>query len=145
MSEFADFDDLFDPLVLPIGGKKYTIPPMSFAAGARINGLFGDAPEKLSDEDYFRLLLGPVFDEMVADGVPAKAINRAGMAALADFRETRSVAEATWATGGDPKALMEYAKAQAPNRASRRSMSTGAATATRSRASTSGTKTSRKK
>lgn len=144
-NEFADFNDLFDPLVLPINGKKYTIPPMSFDAGVRINGLFGPDPETLPDEELFALLLGDTLSEMIADGVPAKAINRAGMAALSDFRENRAVAEAVWATGGDPKALTEYAKAQAPNRAARRSTRTAAATTTKPRASTSGTKTSRKK
>lgn len=128
MSDFTDFNELYEPLVLPINGKQYTIPPVSFDAGARINGIV-DGTEKLGDEDFFRLILGAVFDEMLTDKVPAAAINRAGQTALADFKYGRAMAETMWKTGGDPKAIQELV-APKPNRAARRSKGTGAANKT---------------
>lgn len=127
MSEFSDFNDLYDPLILPINGKEYQIPPASFEAGARINGII-DGAEQLTDEEFFRLLLGDVFDDMVADKVPSEAITRAGQTALADFRYGRGMAETMWKTGGDPKAIQ--ALAPKPNRAARRSKGTAAANKT---------------
>ncbi|MBS0231726.1 MAG: hypothetical protein JSS52_11295 [Proteobacteria bacterium] len=123
MSTFSDFNELYDPLVLPINGKEYQIPPASFEAGARINGII-DGAEQLTDEEFFRLVLGGVFDDMVADKVPAAAITRAGQTALADFRYGRGMAETMWKTGGDPKAIQELL-APKPNRAARRSKGTG--------------------
>ncbi|OZB79732.1 MAG: hypothetical protein B7X41_19050 [Microbacterium sp. 14-71-5] len=127
MSEFSDFNDLFDPLVLPINGKQYTIPPVSFAAGVKINGIV-DGTEKMGDEEFYRLILGSVFDEMLADKVPMAALDRAGKAALADFQYGRGMAEIMWKTGGDPKAVESLAPK--PNRAARRSKGTAAASKT---------------
>ncbi|PRB01749.1 hypothetical protein [Microbacterium sp. MYb64] len=124
---FNDFNDLYDPLVLPINGKQYTIPPASFEAGVRINGIVGGA-EKMGDEEFYRLVLGSAFDEMRIDDVPATAIDRAGKTALADFQVGRSMAEIMWKTGGDPKAIQEMAPK--PNRAARRSKGTAAASKT---------------
>lgn len=114
-----DFNDVFEPLVLPINGKQYTIPPASFEAGVKINGII-DGAETMTDEEFFALILGPVFQEMVDDKVPSAAIIRAGQTALADFRYGRVMAETMWATGGDPKAIDKHLKANAPNRAARR-------------------------
>ena len=127
MTQFKDFNELFDPLVLPVGGKNYTIPAASFEAGARINGIM-EGTEKLSDEAFYRLLLSDaVFDELLADHVPAAAIDRIGRVALTDFKYGREFAEAMWETGGDPKAVAEYQKKNAPSRAQRRSKTTAAA------------------
>lgn len=128
MPEFTDFNDLYDPLVLPINGKQYTIPPVSFAAGVKINGII-DGVEKLGDEEFYRLLLGSVFDELLSDEVPSTAIDRVGKTALADFQVGRSMAEIMWKTGGDPKAI-ESLTPPKPNRAARRSKGTGAANKT---------------
>lgn len=122
MSDFSDFNDLFDPLVLPIGGKDYTVPPVSFEAGVRINGIV-DGTDELTDEEFFRLILGPAFDEMLADSVPSVAITRAGQAALADFKYGRRMAVVMWKTGGDPKAVESLASPP-QNRAARRSNGT---------------------
>lgn len=127
MSDFTDFNELYEPLVLPINGKKYTIPPVSFDAGTKINGIV-DGAEKLSDEVFFRLVLGDQFDEMHTDNVPAAAITRAAQTALADFKYGRAMAETMWKTGGDPKAIQE--NAPKPNRAARRSKVTAAASKT---------------
>lgn len=136
MSEFTDFNELYEPLVLPINGKQYTIPPVSFAAGVRINVIINarengtsDLVDKMGDEEFFELILGSALDEMLADGVPMNAIDRAGRAVLADFRVGRSMAEVMWKTGGDPKAIQALA-APKPNRAARRSKGTAVASKT---------------
>lgn len=126
MSDFSDFNELYEPLVLPINGKAYTIPPLSFTAGGIVNGVIDG--EKLDDVEFFRLILSPeVFDRMVADNVPDLAIVRAGQTALADFKYGRAMAGLMWKTGGDPKAVQTLAT---PNRAARRSKSTAAASKT---------------
>lgn len=129
MTKFQDFNDMFDPLELPIDGKTYRIPPVSFDAGVKINGIV-DGTKSLGEEEFFRLVLGDVFDQMRADKVPSTAITRAGQVALADFKYGREMAEVMWATGGDPKAVEAYKKAHAPNRAARRSKGTAAANKT---------------
>lgn len=141
---FEDFKDLYEPLVLPIGGKEYTIPPVTFADGVILSDVFDDgAKHKLSNKKMFRMLLGDTLDAMIADGVAAPAINRAAYAAMADFHSGRSVAEIMWKTGGDPKAVTSYVEAQ-QNRAQRRSKNSAAASSTPRRASTSTTRKSRK-
>ena len=91
MSEFTDFNELVKPLVLPIGGKQYTIPPVSFDAGARVHGLIED-PANHNEEEFFRLLLGvEVFEQMRNDNAPSAAIARAAYTALADFKYGRAV------------------------------------------------------
>lgn len=128
MSDFTDFNELYEPLVLPINGKQYTVPAASFDAGTQINGIVEHGAEQLGDEDFFRLILGAVFDEMRADNVPSTAITRAAQTALADFKYGRAMAETMWKTGGDPKAIQ--ALAPKPNRAARRSKGTAAANKT---------------
>ncbi|QDZ15778.1 DUF7426 family protein [Humibacter ginsenosidimutans] len=131
MSQFKDFNDLFDPLALPVGGKEYTIPPLSFEAGARVNGVL-DGTEELNEEQFLRLVLSDdIFDQLIADGVSAQAINRFGKVALTDFKYTREMAIKMWETAGDPKAMTEWDKQNAPSRALRRSKSTGTARKTR--------------
>ncbi|MGN6200022.1 DUF7426 family protein [Humibacter sp.] len=131
MTQFKDLAELFDPLVLPVNGKEYTIPPLSFEAGATVDGaLRGE--EKMGDEAFYRLLISDkLFDELLADHVPAKMIDRIARTVLTDHASTRELALTMWETGGDPKAVEEYKKAHAPNRASRRSKSTAAARKTR--------------
>lgn len=129
MTDFKDFNDLIEPIILPIGGKQYTIPPVSAEDGIRFkiarSGVEG-AP-KITDDDFERIFLGDVRDEMIADNVPAEALNRALATALTDHSAGRDAARIMWETGGDPKAAAAYVKAHAPNRASRRSKSTGKA------------------
>jgi hypothetical protein len=141
---FADFNELVDPLVLPVNGVKYSIPPVSMAAGlkfTRVTAEGSDPTETMSDEEFYGAFLGGTYELMVADGVPAAAVNRAALAALADFQRGREVAEIVWTTGADPKALTAYV-AKSQNRAQRRSKSTVAASTTKQPASTSGTRKS---
>lgn len=80
-------------------------------------------------------LLGDVYDEMVADGVPYRAIRLASETAQFDFLYGREAAEAFWNSEGDPKAV-----ARALPGSNSFSTSGGAETTTQKRASTSGTK-----
>jgi hypothetical protein len=146
---FADYTEYLEPLELPIRGKRYTIPPMSFESGLRLAPLLEGKPvEGLDDDELEALLLGSAAAEMRADNVPADAFNRAYLTALAEYKFGRDAAEIMWATGGDPKAIEAQAKARAnraQRRASKRSPSTAEATTTKRPASTSTTRTSRKK
>jgi len=90
--------------------------------------------------DLTRALLGPLYDEMVADGVPYAALALAGQVATHDFLYGRDAAEALWNSGGDPKAVAESLSGD--NIFSR---NTGAANTTKRPASTSGTRPRRKK
>ena len=131
MTQFKDLAELLDPLVLPVNGKTYKIPAVSFEAGVRIDGIL-DGPEKLTDEEFYRLLLSDaVFDQLLADGIPSVWIDRIARTALTDYKAGRDMAVKMWETGGNPKAVAEYDRQNAPNRASRRSKSTAAARKTR--------------
>ncbi|MGN7799048.1 DUF7426 family protein [Leifsonia sp. 22587] len=118
-----DYTDFLDPLELPIRGKKYVIPPMSFETGLRLNALAEgaeDAP-KLTDPEFYQMVLGDVYAEMLADKVPSDAIYRACLTAWTEYNSGRAAAEIIWKTGGDPKAI--EALMPKPNRASRRKAS----------------------
>lgn len=91
-------------------------------------------------DDMNKALLGPLYDQMVADGVPFEALVMAGQVATHDFLYGRAAAEAYWNSGGDPKAVAETLPA-----ANVFSQSTGAENTTPTQASTSGTKPRPKK
>lgn len=93
-----------------------------------------------SREDITRRLLGPIYDEMRADGVPYEALVQAGQTATHDFLYGREAAEAYWNTGGDPKAVAETLP-----QANIFSRSTDAENTTPTPDSTSGTKPQTKK
>ncbi|WP_350347262.1 hypothetical protein ABIQ69_11535 [Agromyces sp. G08B096] len=127
LREYTEFSD--GPLQFPIRGKVYTAPEIDIPTGMRLNGIVeGTADQDMNSVELGQLILGPVWDEMIADGVPLAAATRAVSVAMADFLYGREYAQAYWETGNDPKALE---KRLAPNRASRRSTSTGGARKTR--------------
>ncbi|QWT24939.1 hypothetical protein KPL76_06170 [Subtercola sp. PAMC28395] len=130
------------PLVLPVNGKNYTVPPLSIEAGIRFDELASgrdhDAAQAAPNE-LWKLVLGPLWEVLLSDGVPSKALERIGLTAVADHQYGRDMAEATWEAGVDPNrlaALLTEKQAATGNRASRRSNSTGGAKKT----STAGTK-----
>lgn len=107
---FKDYQDVVDPLILPILGKKYTIPPIGWAEGVQLSRFqeavaAGENPEPVSNEKFLTMVLGDAYDRMTEDNVPQGAVMRAAMTALADFERGREVAEIMWETGGDPKAV----------------------------------------
>lgn len=116
---------------------------------AEANGEPAPEPEPIPDfqidgvesvDDMNKELLGPLYDEMVADGVPFEALVLAGQTATHDFLYGREAAEAYWNSGGDPKAVAETLPA-----ANVFSQSTDAENTTKPPASTSGTKPQAKK
>lgn len=150
----ADFlDDYLELPVLTEGGQKrvYRIPSPTAEAGLRVEAitkaaaqlfLGGAAPgeEMLNDDeekDLFRLVLGPVHDEIAAD-LSWTRFRHVAMTTMVWVLNDRDTAAKFWASGGDPSLL-------APNRAARRQQrsapsASAAANGTRSRGSTSGTK-----
>lgn len=104
---------LVPPLALPIGDKVYEIPPVDLAGGALLEQAKkdGSLPDGMTPFDSWKLVLGPVFDEMVADDIPDAALGRAGITALLDYRYGREMAERFWELGSIPKALTALAEA----------------------------------
>lgn len=103
---FKEYDEFSaGPMRLPIKGKVYEIPEVGYEAGVMLQKVeSGDAPD-LAPEDQWRLLMGPAFDEMIADKVPSKALERAILACLTDYRLGREIAESVWEAGLDPEAF----------------------------------------
>ena len=149
MTELSDYSAFAEPpLSFPINGKRYTVPPLGIEAGLVLQGVIAGTDKTFAKKnavDLWKLVLGSLWDEMVADGVPLDAATRAGVAALADHQYGRVIAEAAWEAGEDPNRLAAYMDKKAAeqkaagNRATRRSKSTGTATKTPSRASTKAT------
>lgn len=120
MSKFKDFEELVEPLVLPIGGTLYRIPPVNAEDGIRFR-LARDSDSEtpqLTDAEFFEIFLGDAYEQMLADNIPDTAITRAAQTAHADFERGRSVAEVMWETGADPKALLDFVQANTPKRKS---------------------------
>ncbi|MCU1408462.1 MAG: hypothetical protein JWM23_542 [Microbacteriaceae bacterium] len=146
MTELRDYSAFAEgPLVFPINGKRYELGELGIEAGITLAGIVtgkNKVAARMEGVELWKLLLGPLWDEMIEDGVPLAAATRAGLTALADHQYGRDVAEITWETGADPKVLEPYLEARAAktaNRATRRSNSTGGAKKTPSRASTRAT------
>jgi hypothetical protein len=118
-SPFADFDSFeLEFLRLPIGGRVYVIRPVGIRTGGLLRrAADGDAAalaELDTGEAYYRAILGPAYDQMLADDVPAASVDRAAITALADFTQGRAAALVAWKTGQDPKVLaaaMAYTEA----------------------------------
>jgi hypothetical protein len=151
MTELSAYETFAEkPLAFPINGKTYTLPPVGIEAGIEFAGIMSGknkAWAKKEGVELFKLVLGPMWDQMIADGVPLDAATRVAMTAIADHQYGRDIAIIAWETGADPKALEPYLTARAAettNRATRRSPSTAGATKTPSPARSKAT-TSRKK
>lgn len=139
---FKDYDEVAEPLVLPINGIEYTIPPIGVADGVRLTeGLEPGSKVPLSDAEFLHLVLGDAYELMLANNAPAASVTRAAMTSLAEFQSTRATAEIIWETGGHPKELEDLVRSVL-NRQTRRKTRQGAATTTKPRSSGTGTKTS---
>ena len=113
-------------LELPIGGKVYSLPPVSAELGPRLQvlvsagvtiGQGGDLDDDdkqvlddLAEKELYRDLLGVAYDEMVADGVPWTALKHAAMTALVDATVNRETAERYWSNLGKPPAAKRAPK-----------------------------------
>ncbi|MCI1914649.1 MAG: hypothetical protein LKJ05_02820 [Bifidobacteriaceae bacterium] len=137
---FKDYSELADePLAFPINGTVYTVPPISAKDGLKAQQLIQRSVEgePIPMSDLASLLLGSAQQQMLDDNVPLAAFTRATITAIADFQQGREIAEATWETAGDPKALEAFLNHLNTKRV--------AATTTQKPASTNGTKTSQSK
>jgi len=139
---FRDYYELADPLVLPIRGKAYEIPPATASSVVRYRKYMGlvervqageDGVEitdddRIGDEEYQRMFLGAALDEMRADGIHPGVIEHAANTAMGDTMGGREVAERMW-NSVDPKASKPEPK-PAPETDSTPSPSTDEATTT---------------
>ncbi|UFS59471.1 DUF7426 family protein [Subtercola endophyticus] len=134
-----NYYEVADLLRLPVGDRTYTIPGLSIDGGKTVTALLAGElkDDPMSDDEFFTLMLGTAYAEMLEDGVPKGAIVLAAQASMLDFRSNRAAAELLWDEGGRPKA-------PEPSPASTPSPSTGKATSTRRRAGTSGTSSQKK-
>lgn len=156
-SRFRDLREVFDnSLTLPVAGKLYRIPGPSarvdlmcktllhagldVASGRPVNQAALGAIELDDNEenDLYRQVLGPVYQQLVDDGVAPKEVQFVGTTALIWVVYGDEIAERYWESGGHPEAPGP------DNRAQRRaSTSTAGATTTRTAGSTSGTSSQR--
>lgn len=94
---FRDLRDVFDPdLYLPIGGKKYRVPAPTMEQAERLKNLVlveMDDEEELAE---IRELLGPVTDELFADGVKWPEYRHFGRTAILWAGAGDQIAEAHW-------------------------------------------------
>lgn len=98
------------PFEFTINGKTYEVLPIGereYPEYLRWKKIFAGTTETPSEDDEGAQLLGEdVYAAMLADKVPAKAIRAAMLAVFVDGRlEDRALAEESWRTGLDPKAL----------------------------------------
>ena len=137
--DLKDYDEVTEQLVLPIRGKRYTLPPVSFGDGEKITlALAGE--RELSNTELRDIVLGPLVPQFRADNVPAEAVGRALAAGIALFQRGPVAAAALWETGIDPKVVALWTAEQQKNSTS---TNTGEANTTPKQASGNGTKTSR--
>ncbi|MFJ3029820.1 hypothetical protein ACIPEQ_13335 [Curtobacterium sp. NPDC087080] len=136
MTAFRDFYDLVEPLVLPIRGKDYEIPPASASRVLRYRNFMGkveagqpvEPHERVLDEEYFEIFLGSALVQMREDGIHPGAIEHAANTAMIDTIGGREAAEIAW-NSRDPKAAIPV-PIQVPETASTPSPSTDEATTT---------------
>jgi hypothetical protein len=127
-----------DPLSFPIAGKTYVVPEVGYVAGMKLQEIEAGNAD-VSGEDQWRLLLGTAYDEMTADNVPQRAIYRACMAALVEYRTgSRELAETVWESG-----ILPELRASQEEATETETPATGEATSTKRPASMSGTSTPR--
>lgn len=140
------------------GEKTYPVPAVDVPTGQRLAEILSEPDKaehkKLTGIDLYKLALGDVWDEMVADRVPYTDACRVGVAALARehllladssadrWEHSVSAARAILESGTDPKALIAWAEQNPPadgGEATPRKTPPAAASTTRKRASGSGT------
>lgn len=100
-----------EPLRFPIKGKEYVVQPLTVDEGLLVFDIIaGNKPEwtDRSLTDFYKLIMGPTWDEMRADGVPIDAASRAGFATQTDIQLGREAAEHAWETGLDPEAAAAW-------------------------------------
>lgn len=134
-----------EPLIFPVGPRRYEIPPIGYLKGVRLQGILAGTDHTMEGQNadaLWEFILGDVWEQMKKDDAPIEAMTRIAFAALADITQGRAIAEKVWKSGIPPEAL---AAAMAATQATVQPTppSTVAAPKTRSRASSSGTSSRR--
>lgn len=100
---FKDLSEFFDPdLKIPVRGKVYRIPAPNALDGLRLRKAFNDPSAHYTDDDEieeWKLLLGPVWDEMIEDGIDWKSLSHVGRTAMFYYGLGETLAQVTWQTG----------------------------------------------
>ncbi|MGH3745812.1 MAG: DUF7426 family protein [Micromonosporaceae bacterium] len=112
MTSLRNLDDFVDDsLKLPIGGKTYVVPGPDAATGIMCQRLMtagarahagmdiGDISIDLDDEEedaFFRRVLGPAYEQMVADGVSWPRLKHAALTAFFWIAMDDDTAKAFW-------------------------------------------------
>lgn len=149
MTQFEDIGEYLSPtLDLPLAGKTYKVPSPPAAVGLRLQASWaisnataaGSAPKAhhlatfAADDgstSFEQDALGPVYDEMLADGVSIEQLTHAGMTAYLWVVAGERAARAWW--------VSPLGEARRPLRDRSTSTSTDEASTTPTPASTSGT------
>jgi hypothetical protein len=108
---FKPFEEIVGPITVTIRGKDYTLPDVSLADGVRIHRMGTEGAEDTTFGDLYRIILGPLQDELDADGIPAGTIERLFYTGLADVRGGRDAAEYLWEHGVPKEALNQIKEA----------------------------------
>lgn len=135
--ELTDLSGFLEPpsLKLPIGGRVYAVAPASGETWLRLQELASAVDsgkqQAMSKLELQKMSLGPVFEQMITDGVAGWEIEKSGTVAF------------YWQIGNESLAKLFWeAQGKASPRAKRSTGTTTAAgSTTRRRASTSGTST----
>lgn len=104
-------------LVLPIGGKDYTIPPVGYLDEIRIREANAprpdgeDPPPGIPDVEFLAMVLGSALQQMREDNVPRTAILHAAATAHTFTTHGLAIAREVWENGLDPEALAASLKA----------------------------------
>jgi hypothetical protein len=134
-----------EPLTFPVGQHKYTIPPLGYLKGVRLQGMLAGTDHTMDTKGadaLWEFVLGDVWEQMKADDAPIEAMTRIAFATLADVTQGREMAEKVWKSGIPPEALAA-AMAAIQATAQPTQPSTVAAPKTRQQASSSGTSSRR--
>lgn len=115
---FKQLEEFFDAsITLPINGKDYTIQSPDAETGIFCQRLMAGAATVMSgneisdkdaeklhlddeeEQDLYERLLGPVWDEMLADKVPWTLMKHAGSTALVWVTQSQEEAQEFWSQG----------------------------------------------
>lgn len=131
---FAPLEEILGPITLPIRGKEYTLPQLSWEDGIRLHTILAGEDAGAQVGDVMRLLLGDVYDQLATDNAPRTTVDRVFFTALADFKTGREAAQEVW-LNGIPKELTQLAAVAMADAMTRQ----GAETSTKPPASGNGT------
>lgn len=164
MAKFGELAELYDPgLTLTVKDREYTLPLPSAELGLWCRTLtetvfvyedaseaerekaferIGRLPDLAGGESLWERLLGPVYQQMMADDVEDPYIQFCAWTALLNIVHGEEAAQRFWEAGGRPEAPGPSNRAERRQAAKSAGSSTAAAATTPPPTSTSGTRMS---